>query len=60
MEKEHIDILKTEKYREEIEKFFNENIAVSEARLSDRRMILRTWGRPPKLGTEVADNERAK
>jgi len=60
MEKEHIDILKTEKYREEIEKFFNANIAVSDARLTDRRIIVRTWGRPPKLGTEVADNERAK
>ena len=59
MEKEHIDILKTEHYKEEIRKFFEENIASIDARHSDTRLIVRTWGRPPKVGS-WADNEVEK
>ena len=57
MENVHPEVLKD---KTELERFYKQNIVVIDGRHSDRVMVTRTWGRPPKLGTEVADNERAK
>lgn len=44
----------------ELPSFIKENIEQDEVRRSDSRMVVRTWGRPPKMGQWVTDSEIEK
>ena len=41
----------------EVRSFMTENIVFDEQRRSDSRMVVRTWGRPPKMSQWVTDSE---
>jgi hypothetical protein len=41
-------------------KFFTENVEVNDFRRSDGKMFVRTWGRPPKVGNWMGDNQKEK
>jgi len=66
IEKDHAEDYKTatngNEYIQICRKLFAEQIfeVAGPNRLSDSAWLKQTWGRPPKLGTEVATNEREK
>jgi len=60
IERDHPEISHGTKYKEQIAQYFKESVEISDFRRSDGKMILRTWGRPPKIGAFIADNEKEK
>jgi len=53
LDRDHPEI----KTKQEIAEYFREQLEMSDFRRSDGRMIVRSWGRPPKMGQWVADSE---
>ncbi len=61
IERDHPDLVQQGKdYKETVAKFFRQNVEMADFRRSDGQVVLRTWGRPPKLGQYVADSETEK
>jgi len=60
IDRDHPEIQQGASYKHDFEMFFRENIVFDDLRRSDQRMVVRTWGRPPKLGQYVADSEVEK
>ncbi len=61
IEIDHRDLVKHgDNYKEKIAEFFRLNVEMADFRRSDGQVVLRTWGRPPKLGQYVADSETEK
>lgn len=56
IEQDHPEVKDKEGYKQ----FFQEKIEVSEFRRSDRKMIARSWGRVPKVGNFMGDNQKEK
>jgi hypothetical protein len=52
LEKEHSEVT-----LKDLREFMRENILFDEQRHSDQRMVVRTWGRPPKLSQFVMDSD---
>ncbi len=55
LEKDHSEVT-----MKDLRAFIKENIVEAEQRRSDSRMVVRTWGRPPKMGQWVTDSEVEK
>jgi len=66
IEKDHADDFKTtatgDEYTQICRRLFAEKIfeVAGPNRLSDSAWLKQTWGRPPKLGTELASNDYKK
>lgn len=58
IDKSHPEIVRGNDYKEQIGRYFRESLEISEFRRSDGKMISRSWGRPPKVGNYMADNEK--
>lgn len=56
IERDHPEIIDKESYKQ----FFQEKIQSSPFRRSDGTMIARSWGRPPKVGNFLGDNQKEK
>jgi len=57
---DHLERDHAEVQHRDIRGFIRENIVFDDTRRSDHRMVVRTWGRPPKMGQWVADSEVEK
>lgn len=55
LEKDHSEVT-----LKDLRGFMAQNIAWDDQRHSDSRMVVRTWGRPPKMGQWVTDSEIEK
>lgn len=61
IEKDHRDLVQHGKsYKESIAIFFRDNVEIGDVRRSDGRLLVRSWGRPPKMGQFVTDSEIEK
>lgn len=60
IERDHPEISHGSNYKDQIAEFFREKVEISDFRKSDGHMIQRSWGRPPKVGNYIADNEKQK
>lgn len=60
IETSHPEIAHGRSYKENIAEYFRDKVEVTDFRRHDGAWISRTWGRPPKLGTQIADNERER
>ena len=47
-------------HRDAFRQFFKDFVEADDQRRSDHRMVVRTWGRPPKMGQFVTDSEIEK
>lgn len=57
---EHMERDHKEVRLEDMRAFIKENMEWDDARRSDSKMVVRTWGRPPKLGNFTGANEVEK
>ena len=55
LERDHAEVT-----MKDLRGFMRENIVFDEQRQSDQRMVVRTWGRPPKMSQWVTDSEIEK
>jgi hypothetical protein len=61
IEKDHPEVQEHGKdYKTQIAAYFRENVETSPYRRSDGKMIERSWGRPPKIGNWLGDNQKEK
>jgi len=56
IEQEHPEL----QTRQQLAEYFKQKIERSPFRKSDGTIILRTWGRPPKMGNWMGDNQKER
>jgi hypothetical protein len=57
---DHLERDHSEVTLKDLRDFMRENIFFDDQRESDNKMVVRTWGRPPKMGQFVTDSEVEK
>lgn len=60
IEQSHPEIAQGSDYKQAVANFFRDKVIMEDFRRSDGQWIARTWGRPPKLGFGLGDNEKER